>query len=467
MQASDIVRNLAAHLNEDDEVPMATFAAAIPFFLVRLTTICVEKGELSVLREFILRSIQTGWDSAESISGFLGVRVEDVKLEINELVEELFVSTVPLLGTISLMEKGLRAISVNGLTSTTIREAACYVNGVTRQLDLTPDEMLPRRKLPPDTLVLPSIPGRPPRSEELDINRVKSSMMSNKLALPRLVEVARIGRVVRTNNLYVTGQLHLRRGAHTMPMICVKGAIDSDLALHVGAHPALQQVKAAVGRHEQSVKRSLYQRRPGMRDVSFLPVKGVLGALTSFVFLSDALSTDKINARQEFIKSSSKLVAASHWVGVAEAQTLFMRAVTVAQTKLLIVLPPESKTIIDLTALEEVQAAIGRGVAVEMHVSLDDPRFSKESGLRRKLKGVQLVPLLNGDSWCGFCCDQSFAVVGAVKVISSMMGKCENFFGGMITGDLAAEKLLRELAAPAQVSIKIRKKRMFASTPPR
>lgn len=466
MQASEIVRNLVAHLDEGDDVPMATFAAAIPFFLVRLTTICVEKRELSVLREFILRSIQTGWGTTEEISGFLGVRIEDVALEINDLAEDLFISRLPQADKISLMEKGLRALSVNGLTAPTIREAACYVNGITRELDLTPDEMLPRRKLPPNTLVLPSVPGRPPRSEELDINSVKSAMISTKLALPRIVEVARIGRVVKTNNLYVLGQMHLRRGAHTMPIICVKDAIASDLALHIGAHPAMQQVKAAVGRHEQSVKRSIFQRRPGLRDLSFAAPKRLVEALTRLISFSDALQSDKNTARLNFVRSSAELVTATHWVGVAESQALFLRAVAVARSKLLIVLPPDSKTIIDLLAFEEVQSAIERGVAVELHAAPEDPRFSRKGVLNPKIKGVKLVPLLSGNNWCGFCCDQSFAVIGATKTISSSMGKCETFFGGMITGDTAVEKLVRELAAPEHVRVKIKKKKLILSAPP-
>lgn len=466
MLATEIVRNVAAHLDDGDEIPLATFSTGIPFFLVRLTTICVERRELGVFREFILRAIQTGLTTLQDISGFLGVRNEDVQVEIEELSKELFVSLNA--HKISLMEKGLQAISLTGLTCPSIREAACVVNGITRRIDLNSDEMLPRRKIGGDTLVLPSIPARAPRADELDLNGVKSAILSSRSAVQRVVEVARIGRVLRTNNLYVVGHLFLRRGAHTMPIVCVNGSVDTELALHIGAHPALQSVKAAVSRHEQAVKRALYQRRAALRSIGNPEARNVLAALASLVLFADSTEASKVRAQQEFMDASSLVMKDAHWIGLPEAQMLLMRALTSVRSTLVIVLPLDTKTLLDLDVIEALQMVADRGVKVEIYAALEDERFfPTRASARQKLRGVSFVPLNGESTWCGFCWDSKSAVLGSTKSISSTMGRSETFFGIMLPDDPQAQELLFALTLPTVVPVTIKKKKnlKFYGTP--
>jgi hypothetical protein len=461
MLATEIVRNVAAHLDDGDEIPMATFSSAIPFFLVRLTTICVERRELGVFREFILRAIQTCWTTLPEIAGFLGVRLEDVQVEIEELSRELFVSVNATSHKISLMEKGLQAISLIGLTCPTIRETACVVNGITRRIDLNSDEMLPRRKIEGDTLVLPSIPARAPRADELDLNGVKSAILSSRSTVHRVVEVARIGRVLRTNNLYVVGHLFLRRGAHTMPIVCVNGSVDTELALHIGAHPALQSVKAAVSRHEQAVKRTFYQRRAALRSIGNPQARNVLVALASLVLFADSTEASKDRALQEFMDASNSILKEAHWIGLPEAQMLLMRALSSVRSTLIIVLPLDTKTLLDIDVIEALQGVADRGVKVEIHVALEDERFfPSRTSARRKLRGVAFVPLNSESTWCGFCWDSKSAVVGATKSIGSTMGRCETFFGMVLPNDPQAKELLFALTLPAVIPVTIKKKKL-------
>lgn len=91
MQANDALRVVAANLGVGDEVPMAVLPAAIPYFLVRLTAICVERRELGVLHEFILRSIQAGLSDPQDIAGLLGIQRIDAGLEIDQLSNDFFI----------------------------------------------------------------------------------------------------------------------------------------------------------------------------------------------------------------------------------------------------------------------------------------------------------------------------------------------------------------------------------------
>lgn len=461
MLATEIVRGVAAHLDDGDEIPMATFTSAVPFFLVRLTTICVERRELGVFREFILRGIQTGLNSLQDVAGFLGVQCADVQVELEELSKELFLSINAQSQEITLMEKGLQAISAVGLTYPSIREAACVVNGITRRMDLSSEEMLPRRKIAAETLVLPAIPARAPRADELELSGVKSAILSSRSAARRVVEVSRVGRVLRTSILYVVGHLFLRRGAHTMPIVSVNGSVNTELALHVGAHPALQSVKTAVGRHEQSVKRALYQRRAALRSIGFPQAQQVLTALASLVTFADSTDASKSLAQQDFLAASSSVLKAPHWIGLPEAQMLLMRAFCSVQTTLVIFMPPDTKSLFDLNAIDALQIVADRGVKVKIHVAEDDERFfSSKKSARKKMRNVELMPLNSEQKWCGFCWDSKSVVVGANKSIGSTMGRCESFFGVVLPDDPQAQELLFSLAMPAVVPVTIKKKKL-------
>ena len=466
MQLSEVVRVIAANLGEGDEVPMAALPSAIPYFLVRLTAICVERRELGVLREFLLRGIQTGLSELKELAGFFGIREADAKLEIDQLSDEFFVTCQGIPPKLSLMEKGVRAISVNGLTRVHVREVSCYVNGATRRIDLMPGDLMPRRRLPTGTLTLPAIPARAPRIEELDISSIKAGLALVRDAMPRIIEISRLGQVLRTNLLYLPGHVLFRRGVHAVPLICTNGSTDSDIARHLGSHPALQSIKSAMEHHERQTKRTISQHRPELREIGLAQPSFVRAALTTFVLYCDANATNKQQAEMQFIEAVDSLRSKSHWLETAEAQVLFSRAAQLAQQRLVIVTPPQSASLFDLSTLESIGTAVRRGVKIELHISPTDPRFSRNDAFFKQYsKNIEIVATTNERNWCGFCCDESFAVVGAVKVSTSTMGRFESFFGAFVTNDPRLHELLDSLAIQSPVTVIKKRKRKEIERP--
>jgi hypothetical protein len=467
MQANEIVRVVAANLGEGDDVPMATLPSAIPYFLVRLTAICVERRELGVLREFMLRGAQTGLSELADLAGFLGVQEADARLEVDQLAEELFITCRGTPLKVSLMEKGIRAISDNGLTRAQVREVGCYVNGATRRIELSPGDLLAKKKLPADTLILPAIPARPPRIDELDVNGIKAGIASSKETIPRVIEVARLGQVLRSNTLYLPGHILFRRGIHGAPLVCANGSVNADITRHLGAHPALQSVKASLERHEQQTKRTMAQHRDELRAITLAQPSTIRAALTTFVLYCDATTANEKQAEKEFIEAADALLTKSHWLGTVEARILFARAVLLAQKSLVIVAPPQSASLFDLATLESIGTAVRRGVKVELHVFPTDTRFwVHDDFFKSNLRDVHVISMNAESNWCGFCCDELFAVVGAVKIANSSVGRYEVFFGAMITNVQRVGEFLRDIAIRPVIPVTQKKKKKTIECPP-
>jgi hypothetical protein len=465
MRVSDIVRIVAAHLDEDEDPPIAALPAAIPFFLIRLTTICVERRDLGVVREFILRAIQLGFNEARKVADYLGIRPEDAKLEIDLLRDEHFISETGGAKRLALLQKGLAAISVNGLTRVSVREAGCYFDGLKRSVNTAPGELVPKRKLSSDTLVLPAVPARPPWIEEISVLGVKAAISNSKSQLPRVLEVTRLGRIIRTNTLYMNAFILLRRGAHRAPLISVNGASDSELAQALGGHPAIELVKSTIEKHERMVKRTLTQQLPSLSTVRSMPSAPLREALARFVSLSDASSKAAESAQADFRSAASNLLM-THWVGAPEAQLLFSYAILTAEQPVTVVAPPIAISLFRLDALESLQILVRRGIAVDLHVAASDDRFSDhEASLRTLLKGVTIHVMPTMGSWYGFSVEGKYELVAASKVATSSTGKSDAFFGALVVASDGG-RLLRDVAITSGAPVRVKpKRRAFSPSP--
>jgi hypothetical protein len=459
MQVSEIVRVAAAHLNVDDELPIAGLAAAVPHFFIRITAICVERREIGVVRDFLLRGIALGITSVEDLAGFLGIRAQEVFTELATLEEGFYVLRNLPSKTYSLMEKGKAAISVLGLPQATEREAACYVNGITRNIEQFSGELIPKRRIPTGVLVLPAVPARPPRIEELEISGVRTAMFSARNSLPRQLEISRLGRVLRTASLFASGHLLLRRGAHGVPLICINGTADTDLAKPLGAHPALQSIKAMLEKNERHIRLNLSQLQPKLRSATKDKPEEVRLALTRLVAFSDAEDATKENARSEFTQSASILFQSTHWISGLEVQVLFAAAVVNAKQSLLIV-APQFRDTFGFRALECIREAVRRGVKVEMHVSPALRQIiASDDEFKTSFQGVQISPMNSSGEWCGFSADGQYVVIGASRSDNTALGRCEFFFGAILTNEKNPEELLLSQAIKRSAVVTVKPKK--------
>lgn len=456
MIASDSIRLAAAHLAEGDEVPSAVVPAAIPYFLVRLTTICIERRDLGVVREFALRALAAGLNASSDLAGFLGIDQQEMDLELEAMQSDLFIGKL-VSGGYHLLEKGKLAISRSGLPRVAEREAACYVNGVTRRIEQAVGELSPKRRLPAGTLILPAVPARPPHVDELDLPGVRSAMLLARNSLPRLLEVSRLGRVVRASNLFATGHLMVRKGAHAVPIVCIDGAADSDLARRLGAHPALEALKTCIEKQEKQVRHLLGQISPKVRGVKHAPPESVRRVIATFISYVDAEAEGIANAKSAFLSTVKALTQATHWATSLEFEVLLIASLLSARYRLLIVAP----SIVELLGSNRgtlVQDAVRRGVKIELHLPASESRIlDRRPELRPSLNGVQVEQMTSTGDWFGFCCDELYTVIGASRAELTSMGRIDYVFGALIVNE--SEKLLRDTAVKFGAAVVIKPKR--------
>lgn len=449
MEVSELVRVLAAQLNDGDDIPIASFPAAIPYFLVRLTAVCVEKHEIDVVREFVLRAIALGLDSPPEIAGFLGVQIQEVESELSLIKEHFFASSAEVKGRYRLTEKGILAISKNGLRRVVEREVACCLNGVSRKIEIVSGELLPKRKLPAKTLILPSVPARSPKVDELDFSGVKVTLLNARSSFPKSLEITRLGRVVRASGLFLLGHLMLRRGSHSVPVICVGGAAHSDLARTLGAHPALQEIKGIIERAEKLFRRKVSQLFPVQRKVALPESKLVRQALVSFIGFADSTQETRKQACREFVMAVDVLLNKQHWVSETEWHIILVYAFLKAKDRVLIV-PPVSFELFDGLTRSLMMEAANRGVSVE--VRLPEPslkELKRNSDYQRALKNISLSELSSSSERFGLVCDEAYLVVGTTKGHSCSMGQFSMFFGVVLTGERNIEDKLTAYTSQA------------------
>lgn len=442
MEVSESVRVIAAHLNEGDEIPIAVFPAAIPYFLVRLSAICVETHGLDVVKEFVLRAIALGFNTAPDIAAFLGIQVDEIANELSLSNEQFFVSVSEPRGSYRLLEKGIAAISENGLRKVTEREVACSINGVSRKIDLAAGELLPKRKIPTGTLVLPAVPARAPKVEELDIAGVKAAVLSARSSLFRSIELSRLGRVVRASSMFLLGHLVLRRGIHSVPIVCVNEAADSDLARILGAHPALQSVKGMVERNEKILRRQVSQLFPNLKSVGLPESSSVRLALTRYVAFGDSSEQTRKQAGFDFLAAADELLKRSHWIGDSEWHVVLAHALLRARVRLVIV-PPERLEIFQGTALALMMGAASRGVNVEVRLTAQRASaVHRDADLRQVLKQIRIHEVSYSGERCGLICDDSYLVLGATRLDTCSMGSFTTFFGVLSVAERHPEEVL-------------------------
>lgn len=440
MRISENMRIVAAHVRDGEDVPLAALPAAVPHFLLGLTVVGIERRELSVLREFVLRTILLNLNHPLDIAGFLGVKSAELIQELSDLVDELFIVRDKNGSTYRLLEKGERAISVYGLTKAVVREATCVVNGVTRSVELKSTYLISKKKLQRGGLVLPAIPARAPKVDEIEVSAVKTTIGMARAALPRVFEVARLGRIIRTTTLFLPGYLLVRRGARSVPTVVLNGSEDEAIAQRLSSHPALQTLRGESEAHELYVKRSLTAMWSGLRGSGYMHAQA-RNAISRLVAVADANDTAKATLKKEFIQATQQLVQIPHWICDVEAQAVFFYALIAAKSTVTIAAPATSSALFNRITLDAIGDAVQRGVKVELHLQPNDFRFSNGGKPDPILaNGVELVPMNNTKGWCGFSCDNAFALVGMSKMIKVSMGEFEGFFGAIVVGTGVAKE---------------------------
>jgi len=198
-----------------------------------------------------------------------------------------------------------------------------------------------------------------------------------------------------------------------------------------------------------------------MRGATQLPPESVRKAIATYVAHIDAEGEERAKAKTSFLFAAKALTQVTHWATGLEFEVLFGAALMSAKSRLLVVAP----SVVELTGANRAalfQEAVRSGVKVELHLPPSESRvLDRREDLRAGLMGVQIEQLKSAAEWFGFCCDDSYTVIGATRHETTSMGRFDYVFGALIVNE--PEKLLREMAVKfGGVAVTVRQKRKLA-----
>ena len=166
----------------------------------------------------------------------------------------------------------------------------------------------------------------------------------------------------------------------------------------------------------------------------------------------------------EFVSATKALVEATHWVSGLEVQVLFAAALLTARTSLFVVVPqfPEC---FGIRAFDGIQATIRRGVKVELHCPAAQLRvIENDETYRAIFKGAEIVAMTVSGEWCGFSADNEYVVAGASRGDGTVLGRCDSFFGVLLTHEDNSTQLLRDFSVKGVVTVKQKKRTIVPSS---
>lgn len=296
---------------------------------------------------------------------------------------------------------------------------------------------------PRDSIVLPAVPARAPKITELDVAGVRAAMTVAKAPVPRSLEITRLGRVLRTSTLFIAGHMILRRGSHSVPIICAQGSANSDLTRLLGGHPAIEGIKATIEGDEKRARSFIRSRILKLLNVKLIPPNLLRRALTDLIAYADASQGATNEYELQFRNSSGALLNATHWISVVEWHVLWSRLTMEAAERVMLITPQVSN-LIDFDQLASLGALVARGIEVELVMLEEDARqVERDERLAAALAGVRLIRVQAIGAACGFCCDQKHLVIGITRTRTCSMGRYETFFGAYCVGARDPEGLLR------------------------
>lgn len=181
-----------------------------------------------------------------------------------------------------------------------------------------------------------------------------------------------------------------------------------------------------------------------MRSANQLPPDSVRKAIATYVAYIDADGEEKAKAKMSFLSAAKAITQVTHWASGLEFEVLFGAALMSVKSRLLVVVP----SLVELMGSNRttlIKDAVRNGVKVELHLPPSESRvLDRREDLRASLKGVQIEQLKAASEWFGFCCDDSYTVIGATRHEATSMGRFDYVFGALIVNE--PEKLLRDLA---------------------
>jgi hypothetical protein len=288
-------------------------AAALPVWIVDVVCLVIAEKKISLVDEFILRSIHSGVSSSEEIAGFLGLDQRYVIKRLGGLLaaDHIHYTKTESESAIALLTvKGRKAFSEAQVEIPREEVLAYLYDGILRRvipLGRNPNNLMrPFQVRDWGLLEVPAFPGRPPTDPEIaeqDLNSVLPRNTKKERRIRQLLSVSKIGQ--------------RRRRFQEAVLLLYKGSDDSDIQVRFFSTDgrSLPEMDAAFAKKEGISRLGIREKLKASREEIAVYVADKESA--EVLRLSEAVSDSE---QDKMARAAAESVQIHNRVQIAEQQ---------------------------------------------------------------------------------------------------------------------------------------------------
>ena len=169
------IENIISQFSDHQGMKLIDFAeVALPVYRITSNVLVHQKVELDTIEEFILRSVNLGFNSVEKINEILGLSTEITKEGLTQLIRsDLIIEKTN--GIVELTSQGKESVHNHSKVRPEEQQIIFDYDGLIRKVRLSKDSMYlaPKEVKTSGLIEIRSIPPRRPEEHEIEIQQVR------------------------------------------------------------------------------------------------------------------------------------------------------------------------------------------------------------------------------------------------------------------------------------------------------
>ena len=380
---------------------------ALPIYRISAIALVQEKVDLPTIEEFILRSINLGFESVEEISQLLGISQAITKFTLTSLIQGDMISE-QLNNKVRILDKGAVAAGEYSKIRPSEKQVIFDYDGILRTVRVTADDIYlqPRELSALGLKEIRAIPAKGPSKDEIDVQNV-SRFLSSRTSFDESKDtLLRIREVRRSIRLFYKADMLIYKHAESDRHEAVFFIDGKLLEAHEAAFSELDglgRLNLLKGRGD--ISREQFETR--CRKIFPSLTKLINKSKSAFrnARLSSSLNINQRDDSQSVRKSlDEKNQKASKnvfkYVEIYEYTSLLTSALETATQRLIIISPCITRSVVDRFFKDSLEKLLKQGVEVKIGYKPNENEQYSHDGfdnLDKKYKNFVIKAIDNAD----------------------------------------------------------------------
>jgi hypothetical protein len=383
---------------------------ALPVFVIPIEAIVIAAKPLSLVDEFVLRSIAEGVNTLEALTGFLGLENLFVKKRLGELIGQDLLAYGPGKdgsAIARLTTKGTDSLKKSQVVHPKRESFTLAIDGITRQaMNSSPGRLLAGRDVRAFGLLeVRAFPQdkAPEFSEigQMDLTAALANGLKKDKNIQRVMSLAHMGKRLRRYREATMLIFRAERGRQIHVEFFIDGRRSPTLNEAFSRHDGVkalhiaEQVEASIARTEQELKSVLPSLVDGKESKQAAAMRPKLQPLVNAVgFLASKIEQKEVSTKEsastaEIESLKAKLMEVQdelesveiRYIEVHEHRPLFEQSLRDAERRLLIISPWIRDSVLNRSRLDKIKCLVEKGVKVFIGYGLgEDDKKGRDKG---------------------------------------------------------------------------------------